>query len=174
MWPITSCPVKSALLIFWISTIKERLCLLIVCLGFSSYSRFFSHRWRLHHYRWILLQTLTYARDSWPLSNEDSLTWHIYCDMVQPFIMVIFEDPWHLHLKPGFWQWSCRYLFEWLVFVLTSNRSNRTPISRMRGECSTFWSPRRAMKEGRKMAINNFMSWLHLNTFICCFNIYLS
>ena len=41
------------------------------------------------------LCTLTYARHSWSLSIEDSLECHTYSDMGHPFIMVIFEDPWH-------------------------------------------------------------------------------
>ena len=41
------------------------------------------------------LQILTYARHLWPLSSEDSLACHIYCDTGLPFIMVISEDPWH-------------------------------------------------------------------------------
>ena len=43
------------------------------------------------------LQILTYARHSWPLSSEDSLACHTHCDMGHPFIMVIAEDPRHLH-----------------------------------------------------------------------------
>ena len=35
----------------------------------------------------------TYARHSWPLSNEDSLACHTYCDTGHPFMMVIPEDP---------------------------------------------------------------------------------
>ena len=27
-----------------------------------------------------------------------------FCDTGHPFIMVIFEDPWHLHLMPSVWQ----------------------------------------------------------------------
>ena len=41
------------------------------------------------------LQILTYARYSWQLSSEGSLTFHTYCNMGHPFIMVISEDPWH-------------------------------------------------------------------------------
>ena len=44
------------------------------------------------------LQILTYARHSWPLSSEGSLTCHIYYDTGHPFMMVISEDPWHSHL----------------------------------------------------------------------------
>ena len=39
------------------------------------------------------LQILTYARHSWPLSSEGSLTYHTCCNMGLPFIMVISEDP---------------------------------------------------------------------------------
>ena len=45
-----------------------------------------------------VLQILTYARHSWPLSSEGSLSCHIYCDTGLSFIMVIPEDPWHSHL----------------------------------------------------------------------------
>ena len=45
------------------------------------------------------------------LNSEGSLTCHTYCDEGIPFIMVIFEDPWHLHLLPSIWQWNCNYLF---------------------------------------------------------------
>ena len=35
------------------------------------------------------------------------ITCHIYCDTGYPFIMVISQDPWHLHLLSSAWQWSC-------------------------------------------------------------------
>ena len=56
------------------------------------------------------LQILTYARHSWPMSSERSLTYHTYCDTDQPFIIVISEDPWHSHLLPSVWQRSYHYL----------------------------------------------------------------
>ena len=77
------------------------------------------------------LQIMTYARQSWPLSSEDSLTCHIYCDMGLPFIMVISKDPWHSHLMLSVWQWSCNYLFLQLNSVATEDW---TPIYSMRGE----------------------------------------
>ena len=86
------------------------------------------------------LQILTYARHSWPLSSEDSLTCHTHCDTGLPFIMVISEDPLHSHLLPSVWQWSCHYLFSRLRSVATGDR---TPISRMRRERSTSTPPRR-------------------------------
>ena len=76
---------------------------------------------------------------SWPLTSEGSLACHTYCDTGHPFIMVITEDPWHSHLLPSFWQWSCHYLFLRLRSVATGNR---TPISRIRGERPTSTPPR--------------------------------
>ena len=35
------------------------------------------------------LKMLTYARHSWPLSSEGSLTYHTHCDTGPPFIMVV-------------------------------------------------------------------------------------
>ena len=80
------------------------------------------------------LQILTYARHSWPLSSEGSLTCHTYCDTGLPLIMVISEDPLHSHLLPSVWQWSCHYLLLRLRSVATADRNT---ISRMRGERST-------------------------------------
>ena len=70
-----------------------------VC-GLTSHSRIF------HSYGDVTiagegLQILTYARHSWPLSSEDSLACHIYCDTDHPFLMVITEDSWHSHLLPS-------------------------------------------------------------------------
>ena len=42
----------------------------------------------------LLILTYMYAQHSWPLSSEGSWTCHTYCDMGQPFIMAISEDPW--------------------------------------------------------------------------------
>ena len=36
---------------------------------------------------------------------------HTHCDTGLPFLMVIFEDPWHSHLLLKVLQWSCHYLF---------------------------------------------------------------
>ena len=71
--------------------------------------------------------------------SKGSLTCHTYCDTGLPFIMFISEDPWHSHLFPSVWQWSCHYLFLRLRSVATGDR---TPISRMQGERSTFTTPR--------------------------------
>ena len=45
------------------------------------------------------------------LISKGSLVCYTYCDKEHPFIMAISEDPWHSHLLPSFWQWSCHYLF---------------------------------------------------------------
>ena len=50
--------------------------------------------------RW---QILTYARQSPPMNNEDSLAWHTYCYKGYPFIMVISVDLRHSHLLPSVW-----------------------------------------------------------------------
>ena len=73
------------------------------------------------------LQILTYARHSWPLSNEGSLICHTHCDTGLPFIMVISEDPWHSHLLPSVWQWSCHYLFFYDLGLLRPGIEPRSP-----------------------------------------------
>ena len=77
--------------------------------GLSSHSRI------LHLFGDLIitgegLQLLIYARQSWSLSNEGSLTCHTYYATGQPFIMVIYEDPCHSHLLPSVWQWRPHYL----------------------------------------------------------------
>ena len=80
-----------------------------VC-GFPSHLRIF------HSYGDITmtgdgLQILTYARHLWTLNSEGSLACHTSCEAGHPFIMLISQDPWHIHLLPSVWQWSCHYLF---------------------------------------------------------------
>ena len=60
---------------------------------------------------WLRATVLAYFRHSWLLSSEGSLACHTYCDTRHPFTMVISEDPWHSHLLPNVWQWSCHYRF---------------------------------------------------------------
>ena len=107
----------------------------IICLfvwRFSSHSRIF------HSYGDVTmtgegLQILTYAWHVWSLSREGSLACHTYCYMGHPFIMVIFEDPWHTYC----WAFSCgavstcfydlgltRLGFEHQTFCLRDQRSN--------------------------------------------------
>ena len=103
---------------------KMFLCLFVW--NFSSHSIFFI--WRRHR-----LQILTYVRYLWPLSSKGFFVCHTYSNTEHPFIMVIFEDPWHLYLLPGVWQWSCHYLFlrHWSVAA-----GIRNPNLRLRGERS--------------------------------------
>ena len=69
------------------------------------------------------LQILTYDQHICPLSREGSLSCYTYCDMDQPFIMVISEDTLHSHLLPSVWQWSCHYLFLRYRSVATGDRT---------------------------------------------------
>ena len=61
---------------------------------------------------WLQILTYIYMLDTlglWAMSSEGSLACHIYWDMGHSIIMVTSEDPWHLHLLPSGWQWSCDY-----------------------------------------------------------------
>ena len=95
--------------------------------GFSSHSRIF------YLYRDVTsagegLQIFTYARHSWSLSSEGSLAYHTYGDTGHSFVMVISENPWHLHLLPRVSQWRCHYLIKKLRFVAAGIRTpNRPP-----------------------------------------------
>ena len=82
-----------------------------VCLEFIVLLKIFSLIWRRHNCRWRAANSNSYARHSWLLISESSLTCHTYCDTGLPFTMVTSEDPWHSHLLPSVWQWSCHYLF---------------------------------------------------------------
>ena len=53
-----------------------------------------------------------------------------YGDLGHPFIMVIFEDPWHSQLLPSVWQWSCHYLFLRLKSVAAGIRTPNLPLTR--------------------------------------------
>ena len=61
------------------------------------------------------------------LYSEGSLACHTYCDKGLPFIMVIVEDPWHLHLLPSIWQWNCNYLFYRFRSVAAGTRTPNLP-----------------------------------------------
>ena len=78
------------------------------------------------------LQILTYARHLWPLSSEGSLARHTYCDTGHP-IIIIPEEPWHSHLTPSVWQWSCHYLF---LRLGLSRLGFEHPTFRLRGQRS--------------------------------------
>ena len=57
------------------------------------------------------LQIFTYDGQWWPLGSDGSFACPTNSDTGHNFIMVISEDPWHSHLLPNVWQWSCQYLF---------------------------------------------------------------
>ena len=103
-----------------------------ICLfvwGLSSHSRSF-HSLRDVTITGEVLQILIYARHSWPLSSEGSLACLTYCDTGHPFIIVISEDPWHSHLLPSVWQWSCHYLILRLRAVAVGMRIPNLPLAR--------------------------------------------
>ena len=80
---------------------NEALLLFICLFGFLFWS--LSSHLSIFHLYWDVtiagegLQILTYARYSWPLNSEGSLTCHTHCETGLLFIMVISEDPWHSH-----------------------------------------------------------------------------
>ena len=109
---------------------------LFVCLCLSSFSIFFIITGEE-------LQILTNAQLSWQLSSEGSLACHTYCDMSQPFIMFIFEDPWHSHLLPNVCQWSCHYQFLLLRSVAARIQEHPFETFRLLGERSNRLRHRR-------------------------------
>ena len=122
----------------WKNIIQIEVFCLFVC-GFSSNSIIF------HSFGDVTitgegLHILTYTWHSWALRNECSLTCLTYCDTGQPFIMVISEYLWHSFLLPiAFGSGAVTTCFR------SVPTGDRTPISRMRGECSTLTQPRRSV-----------------------------
>ena len=57
------------------------------------------------------------------------LACHTYCDMGHPFIMVIFEDPWHSHLLQSVGQLNCHYLFLRLRSVAAAIWTPNLPLA---------------------------------------------
>ena len=111
----------------WKRTYKRMLCwlwrhilLMFVFWGFIVPFENFSLIWKRHHHRWRAA-ILTCARHLWPLSSEGSLV----------FKLVISEDPWHSHLLPSVWLWSCHYLFKRLRAFM-SQLGFEHPIFRLR------------------------------------------
>ena len=110
-------------------------CFCLFVSGFTPHSKTFnSHRDVTITSEW--LQILIHTRHSWPLSSEVSLACRDYCDTGHPFIMVISDNPWHLHLLPSVLQSSChcfffldlnlsRLGFEHSAFRLLGKRPNR-------------------------------------------------
>ena len=71
--------------------------------------------WRRHHQLWKAtnFDTRHSAIEQWEFLNR-----HAYCITGQPFIIVISENPWHLHLLPSVW------LYERLMSVSTATTAN--------------------------------------------------
>ena len=68
---------------------------------------------RSHHYRWRASNFDHYsavmAIEQWGFFSLPHLMWH--GASVNTCIMVNFVNPWHSHLLPSVWQWSCHNLF---------------------------------------------------------------
>ena len=95
----------------------------------------FSLIWRRHNYRWRAVFSLPMLY-SWQLSSDGSSACHTYCDIRHPLIMVIFEDPWHSHLMPSIWQWSCHYLL-WRLRSVAAGIQTHTLAHATLHNCAT-------------------------------------
>ena len=102
------------------------------CVSGSSICLFvcLSHYRIFNSYEYVII-TGEGLHNQWPLSSKGSLACHTYCDTGYPFIMVISENPWHLHLLPSVWQWSCHYLFLRLRSVAAGIRTPNLPHARL-------------------------------------------
>ena len=66
------------------------------------------------------------AQDLWPLNSKGSLLCQTYRDMGHPFMLVIFEDPWHL--MPSGKMLSCHYLFFFDIYVAARIQLPNRPL----------------------------------------------
>ena len=99
-------------------------------------------------------QVLTYARHLFALSSEGSSACHTYCETGHPFIMVISENPWHLHLLPSVLQWNCTYL----IYDLGLSRQGfEHPTICLRGDALTHWATAAGIEYRKK---HNENVWL--------------
>ena len=95
---------------------------MFVCLiGVYRPTRDFSLTWRRLHCRW---RAANFDLCSALLAIERC---HTHCDTG---LLVISEDPWHSHLLPSVWQWSCHYLFLRLRSVSTGDRIRFSDIKK--------------------------------------------
>ena len=100
---------------------------LFVSFGFFVPLENFSLKWRRHNCRWKAANfDLCSSLIDHILNSNGSLEFHTYRDMGHPFIMAIFEDPWHSHLLPSVLKWSSHYLF-FLIQVCLGLDSNTQP-----------------------------------------------
>ena len=79
---------------------------LFVCLGFFISLEKVSLIWRRHHYRWraaqFVISLALMSNRQWGFFRVSHLLWHgtsVYNG----------QDPWHSHLLPSVWWWSCHY-----------------------------------------------------------------
>ena len=64
------------------------------------------------------------AIEQWGFFCVPHLLWH-----GASVIIVISENPWHSHLLPSVWQWSCPYLFLRLRSVAVGIRTPNIPLA---------------------------------------------
>ena len=101
----------------------------LVCLGFIVQLENFSLIRRRHHCLWraanFYFCLALMAIEQLVFLNVPHLlrSWH-------PLIMVISEDPWHSHLLPSVWQWSCHYLFLRRRSVAARIRTPNLPLAK--------------------------------------------
>ena len=100
------------------------------------------------------LKSLNYTRHLWPMNSEVSSACHSYFDTGNPFIMFISEDPWHPHLLPSAWQWSCHYLFSRLGSDAVRIRTRNHAHARR-----TLW-PTAPLRRFQKRFLKIYMAWL--------------
>ena len=132
MWKRTKSKVKFKLVV-WILYKKAITWFLIWQLRLKGWIMYISKKnvhWYLPnvHYRWragnFYLCSALMPTEQW-----GSIAWHTYCDTGHLFIMVISEDPWHSHLLPSVWRWSCHYLSLWLRSVAAGIRTPKLPLA---------------------------------------------
>ena len=118
---------------------------LFVCLEFFVTLENVSLIWRRHHYRW---RAANFDLCSvWPLSSKGSLACDTFCDTGHSFIMVILEDPWHSHLLPSVWKWSCHYMFSDLGLLRLGFEHQKF---RLRGDLNMYLKKKKKKKNGRE------------------------
>ena len=68
---------------------------------------------------WPMYTASTVIEEWWFFSMTYMyLLWHV------TFVLkMISEDPWHSHILPCIWQWSCHYIFQGLMSATAENRT---------------------------------------------------
>ena len=107
----------------------------------------------------------------WPMlrmamSSEGSLACDTFCDTGHSFLMVILEDPWHSHLLPSGWQWSCRYMFSDLG-LLRLGFEHQT--FRLRGDLNMFFKKKKKRKRKKITPVRIYQIFFSLKKHFYCY-----